>query len=70
MTTLRQDTMVRGDTELLLYGKACSKMSTSETFIGHDGNAPGYRSVMFYQPEKKLTIAVLTNFNGADIYAC
>jgi hypothetical protein len=46
-----------------------SKMSTTETFIGHDGNAPGYRSVMFYQPEKKITIAVLTNFNGADIYA-
>ena len=46
-----------------------SRMSTTETFIGHDGNAPGYRSVMFYQPEKKLTIVVLTNFNGADIYA-
>jgi D-alanyl-D-alanine carboxypeptidase len=46
-----------------------SKMSTTETFFGHDGNAPGYRSVMFYQPDKKLTIAVLTNFHGADIYA-
>lgn len=45
-----------------------SKMSTTETFIGHDGNAPGYRSVMFYQPEKKLTLVVLTNFNGANIY--
>jgi D-alanyl-D-alanine carboxypeptidase len=46
-----------------------SKMSTAETFLGHDGNAPGYRSVMFYQPDKRITIAVLTNFNGADIYA-
>jgi D-alanyl-D-alanine carboxypeptidase len=46
-----------------------SKMSATETFLGHDGNAPGYRSVMFYQPDKKLTIAVLTNFHGADIYA-
>jgi CubicO group peptidase (beta-lactamase class C family) len=46
-----------------------SNMSTTETFFGHDGNAPGYRSVMFYQPDKKLTIAVLTNFHGADIYA-
>ena len=46
-----------------------TKMSNTETFIGHDGNAPGYRSVMFYQPEKNLTLVVLTNFNGADIYA-
>jgi CubicO group peptidase (beta-lactamase class C family) len=46
-----------------------TKMSTMETFIGHDGNAPGYRSVMFFQPDKKITIAVLTNFGGADIYA-
>jgi D-alanyl-D-alanine carboxypeptidase len=46
-----------------------SRMSDKETFIGHDGNAPGYRSVMFYQPEKKLTLAVLTNFHGADVYA-
>jgi D-alanyl-D-alanine carboxypeptidase len=46
-----------------------SRMSDKETFIGHDGSAPGYRSVMFYQPEKKLTLVVLTNFHGADIYA-
>ena len=46
-----------------------TKMSATETFIGHDGRAPGYRSVMFFQPEKKLTIAVMTNFYGADIYA-
>lgn len=46
-----------------------TRMSSTETFIGHDGNAPGYRSVMYYQPDKKLTITILTNFNGADIYA-
>jgi D-alanyl-D-alanine carboxypeptidase len=46
-----------------------TKMSATETFLGHDGNAPGYRSVMFFQPEKKMTIVVLTNFGGADIYA-
>jgi D-alanyl-D-alanine carboxypeptidase len=46
-----------------------SKMSTSETFLGHDGSAPGYRSVMFYQPEKRLTLVVMCNFHGADIYA-
>lgn len=46
-----------------------TKMSATETFIGHDGSAPGYRSVMFFQPEKKLTIVVMTNFYGADIYS-
>ncbi|MGZ5245971.1 MAG: serine hydrolase domain-containing protein [Flavitalea sp.] len=46
-----------------------TKMSATETFLGHDGRAPGYRSVMFFQPEKKLTIVVMTNFYGADIYA-
>lgn len=45
-----------------------SIMSTTETFWGHNGNAPGYRSVMFYQPDKKLTIVVLTNFHGTDAY--
>ncbi|KIC92581.1 serine hydrolase [Flavihumibacter sp. ZG627] len=46
-----------------------TKMSAEEKFIGHDGNAPGYRSVMFYQPDKKLTLVILTNYHGADIYA-
>jgi D-alanyl-D-alanine carboxypeptidase len=46
-----------------------SIMSTTETFLGHNGNAPGYRSVMFYQPDKKLSLVVLTNYHGADAYA-
>lgn len=46
-----------------------TKMSQEETFIGHDGNAPGYRSVLFYQPDKKLTLVILTNYHGADVYA-
>lgn len=46
-----------------------SIMSTTETFWGHNGNAPGYRSVMFYQPDKKLALVVLTNFHGTDAYA-
>jgi D-alanyl-D-alanine carboxypeptidase len=46
-----------------------TKMSSTEIFLGHDGSAPGYRAVMFYQPDKNLTLAVLTNFYGADIYA-
>ena len=45
-----------------------SRMSTTTIFLGHDGNAPGYRSVMYYQPDRKMTIAVLMNFHGTDIY--
>ncbi len=46
-----------------------TKISASDYFVGHDGNAVGYKSVMFYQPDRKMTIAVLTNFAGADVYA-
>lgn len=45
-----------------------ARISDTDEFIGHDGSAPGYRSVMFYQPERKLTIVVLTNFHGANAY--
>jgi hypothetical protein len=58
------------DGDRLGYGLIRStKISLTDVFIGHDGNAPGYRSVMFYQPDKKLTLVILTNFHGADIYA-
>ncbi len=58
------------DGDKLGYGIWIStRMSATEVFIGHDGSAPGYRSVMFYQPDKKLSLVVLTNFYGADIYA-
>jgi D-alanyl-D-alanine carboxypeptidase len=58
------------DGDRLGYGLFIStKISPTDIFIGHDGNAPGYRSVMFYQPDKKLSLVVLTNFHGADIYA-
>ena len=58
------------DGDRLGYGVILSnKISSSYDFYGHDGNAPGYRSIMFYQPDKKLTIVILTNFHGADIYA-
>ncbi|HET9824239.1 MAG TPA: serine hydrolase [Chitinophagaceae bacterium] len=58
------------DGDYLGYGIwRSSRMSTTTTFLGHDGNAPGYRAIMYYQPERKMTIAVLTNFHGADIYA-
>ncbi len=58
------------DGDRLGYGVILSnKISGTYDFYGHDGNAPGYRSVMFYQPDKKLTIVILTNYHGADIYA-
>lgn len=58
------------DGDRLGYGVILSnKISGSYNFYGHDGNAPGYRSVMFYQPDKKLTLVILTNYHGADIYA-
>jgi D-alanyl-D-alanine carboxypeptidase len=58
------------DGDYLGYGVIGStKLSPTDKFIGHDGNAPGYRSIMFYQPERKMTLVVLTNFHGADIYA-
>jgi D-alanyl-D-alanine carboxypeptidase len=44
-----------------------TKISATEVFIGHDGNAPGYRSVMFYQPDRKMTITILTNYRGATL---
>ncbi len=43
-------------------------ISGSFDFIGHNGSAPGYRSVMFYNIERKMTIVVLTNFAGLSPY--
>ncbi len=45
-----------------------NKISGKYDFIGHDGNAPGYRSILFYQPQKKLTLALMTNYHGANLY--
>jgi CubicO group peptidase (beta-lactamase class C family) len=44
-------------------------MGLPPTFIGHNGNAPGYRSTMFYHPDEKYTVVVLTNYHGTDAYA-
>jgi D-alanyl-D-alanine carboxypeptidase len=43
-----------------------NRISETEYFVGHNGRAPGYRSVMFYQPDRNMTIAVMTNFSGLD----
>ena len=57
------------DGDFLGYGVfRTTRISATDVFIGHDGNAPGYRSVMFYQPERKMTIAILTNYRGARLY--
>jgi D-alanyl-D-alanine carboxypeptidase len=57
------------DGDYLGYGIIRSvKISATDVFVGHDGNGPGYRSVMFYQPDRKMTIAILTNFQGAKLY--
>jgi len=57
------------DGDFLGYGIfRTTRISATDEFIGHDGNAPGYRSVMFYQPDRKMTIAILTNYRGARLY--
>ena len=48
------------------YGiKNTDNISGDFDFVGHNGSAPGYRSVMFYNQARKMTIVVLTNFAGA-----
>lgn len=57
------------DGDFLGYGIfRTTRISSTDEFIGHDGNAPGYRSLMFYQPDRKMTIAILTNYRGAQLY--
>jgi CubicO group peptidase (beta-lactamase class C family) len=51
------------------YGiKNTPNISGDFDFIGHNGSAPGYRSVMFYNQARKMSIVVLTNFAGASAY--
>ncbi len=57
------------DADYLGYGVTHNKkISTTDYFIGHDGNAPGYKSVMMYQPERKMTIAIVSNYHGSNLY--
>jgi CubicO group peptidase (beta-lactamase class C family) len=52
------------------YGiKIIPHINDTENFLGHNGDAIGYRSVLVHQPERKVTIAVLSNFAGANPYA-
>lgn len=46
------------------YGLALwktDKLIDGETLIGHTGSAYGLYSVMFFEPEKKFGIVVITN---------
>jgi D-alanyl-D-alanine carboxypeptidase len=45
-----------------------TKISTTDYFVGHNGKAVGYKSAMFYQPDRKMTLVVLSNFAGANEY--
>jgi hypothetical protein len=57
------------DADYLGYGVTHNKkISTSDYFIGHDGNAPGYKSVMMYQPDRKMTMAIVSNYHGSSLY--
>ncbi len=47
---------------------ANKKISATDYFVGHNGTAPGYKSVMMYQPERKMTIAILSNYYGSNLY--
>ena len=57
------------DGDYLGYGIIrTTRISADDVFYGHDGNAPGYRALLTYQPEKKLTIAILSNYGGMKVY--
>jgi hypothetical protein len=45
-----------------------TKISATDTFIGHAGIALGYESIMYYQPNRKMTMAILINNEMADRY--
>lgn len=42
------------------------RISETDYFVGHNGRAPGYRALMMYQTDRKMTIAILSNFSGLD----
>jgi hypothetical protein len=55
------------DGDYLGYGIYTNdNVSTTDYFYGHTGRAPGYRSIMWYQPDRQMTISVITNYSGLD----
>ena len=52
------------------YGIFTNKrVSATDFFVGHGGYALGYEALMFYQPDRKMTMAVLINTPTPDRYA-
>ncbi len=45
-----------------------NKVSATDYFVGHNGVAPGYKSIMMYQPDRKMTIVILSNYRGCKEY--
>lgn len=45
-----------------------NKISQTDFFVGHRGGALGYLALMMYQPDRKMTIALVTNYHGCDVY--
>jgi D-alanyl-D-alanine carboxypeptidase len=57
------------DNDYLGYGIWTNKkISATDYFVGHIGSALGYRSVMMYQTDRKMTIAIVTNYRGCNPY--
>ncbi|MFT3844904.1 MAG: serine hydrolase [Lacibacter sp.] len=57
------------DDDYLGYGLwTNNKISQTDFFVGHRGGALGYLALMMYQPDRKMTIALVTNYHGCDVY--
>ncbi|SDM32854.1 Por secretion system C-terminal sorting domain-containing protein [Catalinimonas alkaloidigena] len=53
--------------DYLGYGiTADQRINDHEFFYGHGGAAPGYRALLGYQPDKRITLAVMSNYGGGD----
>jgi D-alanyl-D-alanine carboxypeptidase len=48
------------------YGTEIAHLGYDTTVLGHGGFLPGFRSVLWYVPDRDLTIAVLTNDSTAN----
>lgn len=44
------------------------RISATDYFIGHNGSSIGYKALMMYQPDRKMSIAIMSNFYGSDPY--
>lgn len=57
------------DNDYLGYGLWTNKkISATDYFVGHNGSALGYRSLLMYQPDRKMSIALVTNYHGCNPY--